>query len=120
MPLKGEAKRRYDRLWRQRKRSQGTTLGGRGVKRVKRGVGGEGVVPIVNVVPDVVPTKSKQPPVSQWSFATLVYTLRRRVTLLEREQLALEQAYIQHQAEHIVHETPRVYADYLEEEGEEP
>ena len=119
MPLQGEAKREYDRLWRQRKRSQGTTLGGRGGKRVKRGVGGEGVVPVVNVVPDVVPTKSKQPP-NKRSLATVVYTLRRQVEMQGRELQALEKSYVQHQAEHIVHETPRVYADYLEEEGEEP
>ena len=37
-----------------------------------------------------------------------------------RELQALEKSYVQHQAEHIVREAPRVYADYLEEEGEEP
>ena len=34
--------------------------------------------------------------------------------------VALEKGYVQHQAEHIIHDAPRVYADYLEEEGEEP
>ena len=117
MPLKGDARREYQRLWARNKRARlRAARGVRGENGVKRGVGGKGGRTRVEPVE---PTKSKQPP-NKRSLATVVYTLRRQVEMQGRELQALEKSYVQHQAEHIVHETPRVYADYLEEEGEEP
>ena len=102
MPLKGDAKREYQRAYMRRRRSGSNTLGES--SGVKRGSGGEkGVRPVR-------PTKSKHPS-SRPPFASLVYTLRRRVAMLERELLgvrllsqerltALEVAQAVHEAEH--------------------
>lgn len=87
MPMKGEAKRAYQRAWVRKKRA---TLhgvrGGRGRDGVKRGVGGEGGRTLSNPVE---PTKSKSPPAPMRSFGAVVYTLRRQVAMLERELLGV-------------------------------
>ena len=104
MPLQGDAKREYQRVYMRKCRNGSNTLRNEESSGVKRGSGGEkGVRPVR-------PTKSKQPP-SRRSFATVVYTLRRRVAMLERELrgvrllsqerlTALEVAQAVHEAEH--------------------